>query len=146
MRVKLNKGPNWKQSRSPKMEIGEHSGEKLPKYCGSQSGKLHSMQVTGSAADFFDGQIVFVAAVFDNWRSTAALRQKLAVWTPTLTWTKIRWPSSECAQTGPTLTQLIRGNTQVCSAGTWRCDHWPMSNQLHWGPWYYQSPNSMYLS
>ena len=31
MRVKLNKGPNWKQSRSLKMEIGEHSGRKAPK-------------------------------------------------------------------------------------------------------------------
>ena len=79
MRVKLNKGPNWKQSRSLKMEIGEHSGRKAPKILRVTVGKLHSMQVTGTAADFFDGQIVFVAAVVDNWRSTAALRQKLAV-------------------------------------------------------------------
>ena len=54
--IKLSKGPNWKPSWSLKMDNRDHGGEKLPKYCGSQSEKLHSMQVTGSAADIFDSR------------------------------------------------------------------------------------------
>ena len=67
MRVKLDKGLNWKPSRSLKMEIREDSGRKAPQILRVTVGKLHSMQVTGSAADIFDGQVVLAAAVFDNW-------------------------------------------------------------------------------
>ena len=132
MRVKLNKGPTGSRAGPSKWKSENTVGEKLPKYCGSQWGSCTVCKSPALPRTFLTVGSSLFPAVFDNWRSTA-LWHKLNSMNSNFNLDQNQVTEFRCVQTGPTLTQLIRGKTQVCSAGTWRCDHWPMSNQLQWG-------------